>query len=164
MSIEYLLSYVVRGTSSEDLQKLLEMTASNLKTERRTLQDILANVFCLHQKPHRKNDIVWANENLRNICKPNDKYDVRIFVVIINGMVTSLSLLMKCRIFVAITNGMVPIVHAFLDGDGHLSSVNGFWYLILLQDIIWPSLHYPATRSLLWWVQDSAPPPAQRPF
>ena len=34
MSIKYLLSYIVRGTSSEALQKLLEMTPSNLKTER----------------------------------------------------------------------------------------------------------------------------------
>ena len=39
MSIKYLLSYIVRSTSSEVLQKLLEMTPSNLKTERRTLQD-----------------------------------------------------------------------------------------------------------------------------
>ena len=45
MSIKHLLSYIVRGTSSQALQKLLEMTPSNLKTERRTLQDILANVF-----------------------------------------------------------------------------------------------------------------------
>ena len=45
MSIKYLLSYIVRDTSSEALQKLLEMTPSNLKTEQRTLQDILANVF-----------------------------------------------------------------------------------------------------------------------
>ena len=45
MSIKHLLSYTVRGTSSEALQKLLEMTPSNLKKERRTLQGILANVF-----------------------------------------------------------------------------------------------------------------------
>ena len=45
MSIKHLLSYIVRGTSSEALQKLLEMTSANLKTERRTLQDIFANVF-----------------------------------------------------------------------------------------------------------------------
>ena len=45
MSIKYLLSYIVRGTPSEVLQKLLEMTPFNLKTERRTLQDILANAF-----------------------------------------------------------------------------------------------------------------------
>ena len=54
MSIKYLLSYIVRGTSSEALQNLLEMTHSNLKIKRRTLQDILANVFFLHQKPHQK--------------------------------------------------------------------------------------------------------------
>ena len=47
MNIKQLLSYIVRKTS-EALQKLLEMTPSNLKTEQRTLQDILANVFdCL---------------------------------------------------------------------------------------------------------------------
>ena len=45
MSIKHLLSYIVKGTSSDALQKLLEMTLSNLKTERRTLQDILVNVF-----------------------------------------------------------------------------------------------------------------------
>ena len=45
MIIKHLLSYIVRGTSFEALQMLLEMTTSNLKTERRTLQDILANVF-----------------------------------------------------------------------------------------------------------------------
>ena len=45
MSIKHLLSYIVRGTPSEALQKLLKMTPSNLKTERCTLQDILANVF-----------------------------------------------------------------------------------------------------------------------
>ena len=49
MSIKHLLSYIVPisyiGTSSEAFQKLLEMTSSNLKTERRTLQDIPANIF-----------------------------------------------------------------------------------------------------------------------
>ena len=39
MSIKHLLSYIVRGTSAEALQTLLEMTPSNLKTERRTIQD-----------------------------------------------------------------------------------------------------------------------------
>ena len=43
MSIKHLLSYIVRGT--EALQKLLEMTPSNLKTERRTLENILATFF-----------------------------------------------------------------------------------------------------------------------
>ena len=42
---KHLLSYIVRSTSTEALQKLLEMTPSNLKTKRRTLQDILVNVF-----------------------------------------------------------------------------------------------------------------------
>ena len=45
MSIKHLLSYIVRGTFSEALQKVLEITTSNLKTERRTLQDILPDVF-----------------------------------------------------------------------------------------------------------------------
>ncbi|QQP51502.1 Uncharacterized protein FKW44_012886 [Caligus rogercresseyi] len=61
-------------------------------------------------------------------------------------------------IFVAIINGMVPIVHAFLEDDGQLSSVNSDSYLRLLQDIIWPRLCHSATRSLLWWMQDGAPP------
>ncbi|QQP52090.1 Hypothetical protein FKW44_004109, partial [Caligus rogercresseyi] len=51
-------------------------------------------------------------------------------------------------IFVAIINGMVPIVHSFLEDDGHLSSVNGDSYLRLLQDIIWPRLRHSATRLL----------------
>ena len=37
MSIKHLLFYIVRGTSSEALHKLLEMTRSKLKTERRML-------------------------------------------------------------------------------------------------------------------------------
>ena len=45
MTIKHLLSYIVRGTSSEVLQKLLEMTPSNFKTERRTLRDILQTVL-----------------------------------------------------------------------------------------------------------------------
>ena len=35
MSIKHLVSYIARGTLSEALQKLPEMTPSNLKTERR---------------------------------------------------------------------------------------------------------------------------------
>ena len=60
--------------------------------------------FCLHQKPHLKNDEVWANENFRNICQINDRNDVKLMIII---------------------NRMVPIVHAFLGDDGYLSSVNG---------------------------------------
>ena len=45
MSIKHLLYYIVRGTSSEALQKLLEMVSFNVKTERHTLQDILANIL-----------------------------------------------------------------------------------------------------------------------
>jgi hypothetical protein len=96
--------------------------------------------FCLHQKPHRKNDGVWTDENPHNICETNNRNDV------------------KVMIFVAIINGMVPIVHAFLDDEGNLSSVNGVSYLSLLQDIAWPRLRHSATRSTLWWMQDGAPP------
>ena len=94
------------------------MTHSNLKTERHRLQDILANVFCLHQKSHRKNDGKWANENPLNTCETNDRNDV------------------KVMIFVVIINEIVPIVHAFLDYDCYLQSVNGISDLRLLQDII----------------------------
>ena len=45
MSSKHLLSYIVRGIFYEALQKLLEMTPSNIKTEQRMLQDILANVI-----------------------------------------------------------------------------------------------------------------------
>ena len=45
MSFKHLLSYIVRSTSSEALKKLLEITPSNLKTERLSLQDILVNIF-----------------------------------------------------------------------------------------------------------------------
>ena len=45
MGIKHILSYILRSTSTEILQKLLEMTTSNLKTERRTLQDILRYVI-----------------------------------------------------------------------------------------------------------------------
>ena len=61
-------------------------------------------------------------------------------------------------IFVAIINGMGPIIHAFLDDDGYLSSVNGVSCLRLLQDIIWPRLRHSATRFSLWWMQDGAAP------
>lgn len=96
--------------------------------------------FCLHQKPHRKNDGVWARENPHNICETNDRNDI------------------KVMIFVAIIKGMVPIVHSFLDNDGNLSSVNGVSYLELLQDVVWPRLRGSATRLALWWMQDGAPP------
>ncbi|QQP50942.1 Hypothetical protein FKW44_012119, partial [Caligus rogercresseyi] len=55
----------------------------------------------------------------------------------------------QMMIFVAIINGMIPIVQAFLEDDGHLSSVNGVSYLRLLQDIIWPRLRHSATPSSL---------------
>ena len=74
---------------------------------------------------------MWANENPQNICETNER----------NGV--------KVMIFVAIINGMVPIVHAFLDDDGHLSSANGVSYLRLLQNIIWPRRRHSATRSSL---------------
>ena len=61
-------------------------------------------------------------------------------------------------IFVVIINGMVPIVHAFLDDDGHLPSLNGVSYFRLLQDISWPKLRHSATRSSLLWMLDGAQP------
>ena len=46
MGIKHLLSYIVRGTCFEALRKLLEVTPPPpTKTERHTLQDILANVL-----------------------------------------------------------------------------------------------------------------------
>lgn len=96
--------------------------------------------FCLHQKPHRRNDGIWSDENPHKICETNDRNDV------------------KVMIFVALTDSMVPIFHAFLDDDGQLTSVNGASYLSLLQNTVWPKLRYAATRSSLWWMQDGAPP------
>ena len=57
-------------------------------------------------------------ERLNGICETNDRYEV------------------KVMIFVAIINGMISMVHAFLDDDGHLSSVNSVSYFRLLQNII----------------------------
>ena len=112
------------------------------KTEHHTLQDILVNVFhCLlaiHISFSEGLDTLY--ERLIGICETNDRNDV------------------KVMIFVAIINGMVPIVHAFLEDDGHLSSVNDVSYLRLLQDIIWPRPSDTVTLSSLWRVQDGAPP------
>ena len=44
MSIKHLLFYIVRGTSSEALQKFVEMTPSNLKTE---LLDLSWGAACI---------------------------------------------------------------------------------------------------------------------
>ena len=44
MTIKHLLFYIIGGTSSETL-KVARNDPSNLKTERRTLQDILVIVF-----------------------------------------------------------------------------------------------------------------------
>ena len=96
--------------------------------------------FCLHQKPHRRNDGIWSDVNPHKICETNDRNDV------------------KVMFFVALIDGMVPICHAFLDDDGHLTPVNGDCYLSLLQNTVWPKLRYTATRSSLWWMQDGAPP------
>ena len=57
--------------------------------------------FCLHQKPHRKNDGVWEDENPHHICEMNNRNDE------------------KMPIFVAIVHGMTPIVHASLDLHGN---------------------------------------------
>ena len=95
--------------------------------------------FCLHQKHHRKNDGRWSAENPREIMETNNRNDL------------------KVMIFVAIVDGKIPIIHAFLDEDGHLVSVNGSCYLTLLRDSVWPKLRYSATRRGLWWMQDGAP-------
>ena len=68
MSIKHLLSYIVRCTSSEALQKLLEMTPSNLKTERCTLQDILANVFDCLLAISFSEGLATLYERLNEIC------------------------------------------------------------------------------------------------
>ena len=96
--------------------------------------------FCLNQKPHRKNDGTWCDENPRKICETNNRNDL------------------KVMIFVAVVKGKIPIVHAFLDDGGHLISVTGSSYLSLLQETVWPKLRFSATRSNLWWMQDGAPP------
>ena len=51
---------------------------------------------------------------------------------------------------------MVPIFHAFLDDDGHLISVNGAYYLSLLQNTVCPKQRYLTRRFSLWLMQDSA--------
>ena len=140
MSIKHLLSYIVRGLFSEALQKLLEMTPSNLKIELRKLQDILANFFDRLFAISFSKGLDTLYERLNGICKTNNRNAV------------------KVMIFIAINNEMVPIIHAFLADDAHLSSVNGVSYLQLLQGIIWPRLCHSETRSPLWWMQDGALP------
>jgi len=96
--------------------------------------------FCLHQKPHRKNDGEWASSNPHNIIETNDRNDVKVLF------------------FVALVKGKNPIVYPFLDSNGNVMSVNRDSYLSLLKDIVWPKLRPYATRSSLWWMQDGAPP------
>ena len=70
MIIKHLLFYIVRGTSSEPLQKMLDMTPSNLKIERRTLQDILANVFdrLLAASFRERLDGIWFSHINSSLC------------------------------------------------------------------------------------------------
>ena len=49
---------------------------------------------------------------------------------------------------------MVPIFHAFLDDNGHLTSMDSARYLSLLQNTVWSKLWYVATRSFLCWMQN----------
>ena len=70
--------------------------------------------ICLHQKPHRKNDQVWADNNPHYICETNDRNDEKVIIV------------------VAIVHGMAPIVNEFFDLYGNKVSVNGVSYLNLL--------------------------------
>ena len=54
---------------------------------------------------------------------------------------------------VSLIDGMVPIIHAFLDDDGHLTSVNGVCHLSLLPNTVRPKLWYAATCSCLGWMK-----------
>jgi hypothetical protein len=101
--------------------------------------------FCLKQKPHRKNDGIWAKQNPHLIIETNDRNDL------------------KVMLFVAIVDGKIPVVHAFLDDTGRPQSVNGPCYLSMLQDSVWPKLRHRVTRSSWWWMQDGAPAHCTQP-
>ena len=86
----------------------MKITPSNLKTKRRTLQDIPANVFDSLLAVSFREGLDTLYETLNGICETNYRNDVQVIIS------------------VAIVNAMVPIVHALLDYDGHLSSVQVF--------------------------------------
>ena len=64
MSIKHLLSYIVRGTSSEALQKLLEMTPSNLRTEVHALKRFCKRFWSSpsYILQRRSGHIVWETQ------------------------------------------------------------------------------------------------------
>ena len=72
---------------------------------------------------------IWSLENPHEIIETNDRNDL------------------KVMLFVAIVNGNVPIIHAFIDEDGRLVSVNGSCYLNLLNEVVWPTIHSSTTRK-----------------
>ena len=96
-------------------------------------------IFVLKQRPNRKNDGRWSQENPLEVVETHDRNTE------------------KVMIFVAIVNGHIPIVHAFFGDDGKNQSVNGNIYLQLLKEVAWPTVRSTATRRSFWWMQDGAP-------
>ena len=60
-------------------------------------------------------------------------------------------------IFAAIVDGKVSVSHASINENGRRESVNGDYYLKVLQESIWPTFISFETREGFWWVQDGAP-------
>ena len=116
--------------------------------------------FCqwiLQQPSNIVDRIIWTDENFfclhKNLIEKTTECG-QMKILEISAKQKIGMMLKKWMLFVAIINGMVLVVLAFLNDDGHLSSVNGASYLRLLQDIIWPRLLHSAKRSSRWWMQD----------
>ena len=88
--------------------------------------------FYLHQKPHRRNDGIWAFENLHEIIETNNRNDLKVMM------------------FVAIVDGKIPIVYVFIDDDRRQVSLNGSCYLNLLKEVVCPTFRSSVSRKSLW--------------
>ena len=66
--------------------------------------------------------------------------------------------MMKVMIFVAIVDGKAPIVHIFVDKNGRNVTLNGTYYLDLLNEVVWPTFGSSSTQKGYQWMQDSVFP------
>ena len=92
------------------------MVTSSFQAERRVLEDILAKSILI---------VSWLYTS------------VKLFTHSISESI-ELGLSLEIMIFFSVTfiDGMITIFHAFLDENGHLTSMNGARYLGLLQNTV----------------------------
>ena len=58
-------------------------------------------------------------------------------------------------IFLVFVDGKAPIAHSFVNENGrHVLSINGTFYLDLLNEVVWHTSHSSTTRKEYWWMQN----------